>query len=369
MSHLFRSRTSTLAGAVLLASVSGCSWLGLEGTSNDYLSAETIKRSEIPENLDRPVFIDALEIPEVVDSRGISGEKFEVGLPEPLSTTYGVEQIVIRKLGDQQWVFLDTPPAAVWPKIRQFWEAKNIDVQYADPRRGIIESSWVSSSSGSADEIFSSITSGMAWANATASLQNKFRLRIEAGIRTGSSEVYLEVKQAPLGAPVNPNTADWNGASDNEALEGKFLSELAYYLGDTINDGFSVSRGAMAIRGSRVEILPDAEKPVLRYKLDFDRTWATVGDALENARIAVDDLNRSDQIYYVNYNDNTYREPGFLDKLFGRQEPSVGEENRYLVKLEDGDEGVSVTVYKDKNTLAGALVAERLLKIIKEYST
>jgi len=369
MKDLIFCRTPQACGAlVLMFLLSGCSWLGITNSSEDYLKSASIPRVVVPDSLDQPPFVDALVIPAVDDTRGLTGEKLTIGLPEPLSTSFGVEQIVIRKLGDTRWVFIDTPPAAVWPKIRLFWEVNNMELQYADPRRGIIETNWLSSTTGEPDKIFNSLKSGVAWADSTATMQNKFRLTIEAGIRSGSSEVHLEQKQASIGAPVRPDTANWNGKSDDLELENKVLTELAYFLGETIPQGFSISQGAMNIRNSRVEILPDRSRPVLRYKLDFDRTWATVGAALETARVEIQDLDRSSANYYVYYDDTNYEEPGFFGRLFSDKEV-VGEANRYLVHLDSEEDGIHVTVFKDPENLADPLVAERLLKIIKEYSS
>ena len=368
--HVNSSRVLRHSGILVVLSLlmSGCSWLGIENNSDDYLESESIPRVTIPQGLDTPEFTDALVIPEINDSRGLMGEKLKVGLPEPLSTATGVEQIVIRRLGEDRWIFIDTPPAAVWPKIRLFWEVNNMELQYADARRGILESTWLASVPGDPDEVFQSLKSGVAWADSKATVQNKFRLSIEAGIRSGSSEVHLEHKQVPLGAPVRQDTANWNGTSDDGEVEYKLLSELAFFLGETIPQGYSISQGAMNIRSSRVELLPDKTKPVLRYKLDFDRAWATVGKALTDASINIDDRDRSSAIYYVLYNATMNRQPNFFSRLFSDEE-TLGEENKYQVHLESHEDGVHVIVYKNPSSLAEPLVAERLLKIIKEHSS
>jgi outer membrane protein assembly factor BamC len=371
---------------VVLASAltQSCSWLG--ASEDAYLQAGSVSRTKIPESLDEPIYDDAMAIPPIDDARGIAGQKLELGLPEALSTAFGVEQIVIKRIGDNRWVFIDTPPAAVWPRIRQFWEAHNLEVQTADPRRGIIESTWLASREGEADVVYQSLVSGVAWADPGATVQNKFRLTIEPGIRNGSCEVFVEHKQVPLGAPVRQDTANWNGGSDDELLENKVLTEMAYFLGENINQSITVSREAMNIRGTRAEIIPDKEKPILKYKLSFDRAWATVTDALENARISVDDLDRDSAIFYVLYDDTIKAEPGFFSKMFASddekdQKPGffgklfssdkdpVLAANRYLLMLEEHDKEVFVTVRKDADTLADPFLAERLLKIIKEYSS
>ena len=159
--HVNSSRVLRHSGILVVLSLlmSGCSWLGIENNSDDYLESESIPRVTIPQGLDTPEFTDALVIPEINDSRGLMGEKLKVGLPEPLSTATGVEQIVIRRLGEDRWIFIDTPPAAVWPKIRLFWEVNNMELQYADARRGILESTWLASVPGDPDEVFQSLKS------------------------------------------------------------------------------------------------------------------------------------------------------------------------------------------------------------------
>ncbi|MBT5702183.1 MAG: outer membrane protein assembly factor BamC, partial [Gammaproteobacteria bacterium] len=60
--------------------------------------------------------------------------------------------------------------------------------------------------------------------------------------------------------------------------------------------------------------MAEPEGMVLKYKLDFDRAWATVGAALEDARISVEDLDRTSAIYYVYYSSRHDPDPGFFSK-------------------------------------------------------
>lgn len=353
-----------------LSTLSSCIWFENYDRRDVYLHAESIPRVTIPSGLDQPDFTDALSIPDVNDSRNIAGEKLVLGLPQALSTSYGVEQIVLKKLGDTRWIFLDTPPASVWPKIKLFLEEKNILIQSADPAKGVIESQWLTAMNGDATEKYESIVSGDAWADSLATTQHKFKFIIEAGIRSGSSEVYLEQKEVPLNSPVRRDTANWSGVSDDLDLENEMLRKLAFYLGENINKSV-VSIGAIALRNEKTELIPDAVKPILIYRLPYNRVWATVGDAFENIGIPVEDLNRDAGKYYVNFEETIVEEPGFLSRIFFRKGKKIvaSDENRYLVLLKSVEDQVEVTVFKDETTPADATVAERLLKIIKESSS
>jgi len=333
-----------------------------------YLDAEIQAPVEIPEGLDVPPFVDALQIPDIDDIHDLSGEKLVVGLPEAINTV-DVEQIVIKKLGESRWIFLDEPPATVWPKLQRFFVINNLEVQRSNPRSGVIESGWLISREGEAAQVYESLISGTAWSDSGATVQNKLKLTIEPGIRSGSSEVYLTHKQLALNSPEAVSNPNWDGGSDDLELETEILTRLAYYLGENINE-MVISVGATALRQQKAELFSDSVKPILRYRLEFNRAWATVGDALQNARIEVDDRDRSSAVYYVYFDEEIDREPGFLSRLFSREsEAEQSDQNRFLVRLDSQDGEVWVTVLKDEQTPADSLVAEHLLKIIKESST
>lgn len=350
--------------------MSACSWLGIEGNEGAYLEAITIPATKIPRNLDQPAFVDLMEIPPINDVRRLRGKELELELPEALSTTFGVEQIVLRKLGNKRWIFLDAEPAGVWNKAKQFWEANNIDLAVVDPGKGLMETGWLVSGEGKVDQVYESLKMGMNQKSSAAGKLNRFRMNLEPGVRNGSTEISLTHVESSLGSSESLTNNDWPQKPDNEELTGKVLSELAYYLGDNINSSSTISLLAGNLSKTRAELVPDASKPVLKYHLDFNRAWSTVGSALKSARIDVEDLNRSSRVYYVYYDDGTVDEPGFLKRLFTSDDKNPAElEHRYQIHLDDQTDEVHVTVYKDDTTLAEAFIAERLLKVIKEYSS
>lgn len=359
---------------ILVVTLAGCSWIDKYDRRDKYLEAGSIPPTQIPPGLDQPPFEAAFPIPQVADARGLSGKKFEIGLPQAVSTTFGVEKVVIKKLGDSRWVFLDATPSTVWPQIVRFFAVTNMDVALADPRRGVLESEWISTRDDGAEEIVVSIAK-QDFDQAT--IANRFRVSIEPGIRSGSSEVYLETRQLSLGAASLPEDVSWEGKSDDLELEAGLLTKLAYYLGESINEPvFSI--GATALREEKARLIPDIVSPVLIYKLEYERAWATVGSALKNARIPVEDLDRTAQIYYIYYDPSrVYKEePGFFSRLFSKEEDvqALGDTYRYKILLQTPEDATGVTdvrvTIQDKNgNPADALISEGLLRVIKESST
>lgn len=363
---------------IVVAVTSGCSWIGLDryfGKSDEQVRLEkgSSAPTEMPEELDEPPYVDLMPIPDVVDYRGLSGRTIEVGLPQALSSGFGIEQIVIRRLGDDRWVFLDLPTATIWPQVVLFWEENHFPVAKLDPRNGVLESEWLVGSEGNPDEIFESMKSGSGWSSPSSAKQFKFRVRVEPGVRNSSSELFVEQKQRDLGDPLE---VDWDGSSDNPELEGKMLSAMAYYLGDRIAEGPKVSLLAAGLQESKANLITASDGMVLSYKLDFDRAWATVGSALEDARVTVNDLDRTSSIYYVTYSSGHDPDPGFFSRLLGRRgahEQEPGEGFKFRVHVEEEGEQVRVTVAMDEDasldTTENLILRERLLKLIKEYST
>jgi outer membrane protein assembly factor BamC len=350
----------------LVMAVCGCSLLlktGVMKGRSEYLEAGSLTRTDIPSGLHSPQFDDLMAIPVVIDSRGLAGRKFELEIPEPLSTTYGIDRIVIKRLGDDRWIFLDASPATVWPRIEEFWSSQNLELSVSDPARGVMESAWTPSQLGDAPSIFESMVAG----SQPAVLENKFRLRVIPGVRTSSTEVHLTHKIALLGDHETPR---WDTGSDNRELEGEVLSRIARHLGESINESLSVSLVATGIQASRSELIPDPSEPRLTYNLSWDRAWATVNSALKTAEIDVEDLDRSNGRFYVYYDERVGRDPGFLLRLL-MPKRAGGAEHRYTIQLKETEDEnpVQVTVRKDEESLADPLFAERLLKIIKEFST
>ena len=359
--------------AVLL--LHGCGWLGWFGKSDQQLRLETGSSglTRIPETLDQPAFVDAMPIPEVVDYRGLAGQEIELRLPDALSTTFGVDQIVIRRLGDDRWVFLDLPLATVWPGMVLFWEEHGLPVALLEPRTGVLETEWIPGLGGNPDEIYDSMTSGSVRQGQQGAKQYRFRVRVEPGVRSGSTELYVEQAERAWSGP--DEGPQWDGLSDNPELEGKVLGVLARYLGERMAEGPGISLLAAGLQESKASLVAEPGGMVLKYRLDFNRTWATVGNALEDARVSVEDLDRSSAVYYVYYTSRHDPDPGFFSRLFGAGDDSEEDQDpghKFRVQLEPRQEEVWVTVDVESE-LAGntdsLILKERLLKLIKEYST
>jgi len=361
--------------AIVVSNLGACSYFKIfRDKGGDYLQAENNAPTVIPDELDTPPFQDLMAIPEVVDSRGISGQELELSLPAPLSSNYGVDRIVVRKLGDNHWIFLDAPNATIWPKLREYWITNNMDIDSEDPRNGWIETKWLLSRDGTPEEIYTSLISGKAKFDSRSTIESRFRMQVDPGVRQGSSEVRLQYLQVAID-DVNKHNLSWDSEAVNEAgiiaIEEKVLPQLAQYIGATLNQRSTVSMLASTMgKTQRAVLTPDKVKPVLTYYLGYDRTWSTVENAIRNAGITIEEEDRAASMLKVVYTDNSQKDAGFISRIFsGDDDETRDDATRFNVRLEKIEDRVEVTIYKTGTELANANIAERMLKIIKEYST
>lgn len=367
----------TTVTLLLTLALSGCSWFSWFGKSDEQIELETgsSETTTIPEGLDEPGFVDLMPIPNVDDYRGLAGQPYEVGLPQALSTSFGVDTIVIRRLGDDRWVFVDLPVATIWPQVVLFFEENQLPVAVLDPRNGVLETEWIVGESGNPDEIYESLSRGTNWSNTDSLQQYRFRVTVEPGVRNGSTEIFLEQIERRFG---ESRDVAWQGESDNPELEGKVLSSIAYFIGGRTAEGPTVSLLAAGLQESKASLVTESGNMVLKYRLTFDRAWATVGAALENARVNVKDLDRSSAVYYVRYSSGHEPEPGFFSRIIGiySDDDESADGYDFQVQLASEGEEVHVTVAGEGQAENLALsdtesliLRERLLKLIKEYST
>ena len=351
--------------------LNGCVSLGWLGKSDEQKKLEegSSKATKIPSELDAPLFRDPMAIPEIQDFRGLSGTEIELGLPDPLATNFGVEQILIRRLGDSRWVFVDLPVATVWPRVLLFFEEKSFPLASVEVGEGRIETDWISGSSGDVESIFESFGNRNKGEIQGYSHEYSFNVLVETGVRTGSTELYVEERNRSRND--ESLSVSWDGTSDLPALEAKMLSSLAYYIGERLAEGPSISLAAATRGASKVETISGENGTFLRYRLDFERTWATIGRALEDAEVKVTDLDRSAGVYYVSYSSLANSKVGFLKRLFNSEdEKKEGRPFLVTVSSESGQIIVNATPPSDSSPGPEDLVLrERLIKIIKEYST
>lgn len=336
--------------AAILLSLGACSWLfDDEGTfrdrSNDYRKATVEKPLELSEGIESESIGDGYAIPPISDRTSLN-DLFEIPKPDPMSEDANIGVVRINKLDSQRWILVDGSPGQVWPRLRGFLNLNQLSVQRVDPVSGIIETTWLQPSGEN-------------------QLPERYRLRVDQGVQRGTSEVYV------LQADKRAGDANWPDLSSNDERAEIMTRELAQYLADSTAAGSVSMLAQQAIDTTGKITLEEDEQsqPFIRLNLPFNRAWASVGRSLEKSGYTVDDLNRSDQIYYVYYKEKTTKkdDKGFFARLFSRSSNDDADKGTpYVVKLATtADQSVIITIEAPgKNSLTKS-ESEKLLKLLK----
>ena len=324
---------------------------GIGGNPETYRDARIMPPMEIPPELDSYT-IDALYV--IPETPLISGVTFadDIPLPKPIETRRR-EGVVIQALGDRRWIVIDATPAQVWPLVRDFWSQLNLELDMADPGAGVMETAWLESSN-------------------APELRQKYRVVIEPGLHSSSSEIILRHQQNLRTQPP-PLTVEWPEVSDDPDLERQILDAISQYLADR-NDIYQASTASLlagTIEGARKANIVDAagNPPFLALRIDYDRAWVQVRQALDNAEVEIIDSNREDSVFNVRFAGIVQQapEPGFFRRLIGgsNDAPELIYQD-FTLHLEDAGGSINVTSEALEEAEDSARLNRELLQVIIE---
>lgn len=313
-------------GSALIPVLSGCSFLmGDDGPFRDrqadYLVAPIIPTMEIPDTLDSYTLDELYVIPPMPEGE----HSYFVQAPKPHALDTNIrEGVVVQRFGDRRWIVIGAEPAQVWPRLRDYWSTAQIPVASEDPVRAITETAWLGDEEGN---------------------RNKYQVRIEPGLHSGNSEVYvLQVSESYVSDPAAP--VNWPQNSANLELEHAMLDDISLYLADRTDlyRASSVSLLAGSIEAeSKASVIPTSRGDTLQLRVDFDRVWSQVGQALSNAEIEVTDSSRDEAFYSVLFSGvEEERRPGFFARLFGADDTEDMGKTPFTLHLISGEGQVTI---------------------------
>ncbi len=187
--------------ALVIGNTSGCGWLwGPEGyfrdRGDDYLNARETAPMQVPDGMQSKPLDPLLPIPlNVATSTEKEGE-YEVPRPQPLAGAGDVSDFSLQRSGDTRWLVAQRPPAEVWPVAHQFFEENGFPIADERPQTGEFSTNWqpLSQLSAPLARRLSSRVSGV-----EPDSQARVRVRIEPGVQTNTSEVYVLSETRPAG--------------------------------------------------------------------------------------------------------------------------------------------------------------------------
>ena len=301
----------TLAALWLAGCSTGGELLLFKNRESAYQLAGTAPELKLPKDLDGSRLQPLMVVPPLSRTAVVASVLDPINpKPQSLNNTSEEQYIKIQKLGDRHWLVIGESPAIVWPRVKQFLVDNRMTLVSDEPGSGLLETDWVPLDGLGEDDLRRSLRKA---AQGDLSRPAKLFVRVEPGLRDGTSEVHLRQINDVL------IRTRWPEKSALPAAEETLLTTVGEYLAaDAV--GPAISLRAQRIAGESKSILEkdDSGKPRLVLRLDYDRAWATVGQAMAKAELNVTDLNRSTGMFYVQVSeaDLEMEKPGFVGRLF-----------------------------------------------------
>ncbi|MGK0442433.1 MAG: outer membrane protein assembly factor BamC [Pseudohongiellaceae bacterium] len=342
------SKIKTILVVSLGLNLSACGWLtGDDGyfrdRSNDYRKSQELEYLKIPTGINVSIIDDSYAIPEISDRADLTSE-FVVPRPEALGEDVNREAVRISRLGDEQWVLVNIPPGQVWPRLRSFFNLGRVGLLRADAIRGVLETAWI-------QPVDSSLP------------KERYQLRIEQGVQRGSSEVRVTHMDIAAGL-------DWPESSSSTERENKLVQQLAQFLADSsINSSVSMLAEQAINASGRVTIEQQANRePHIVLQLPYYRAWASLGLAIGKAGYITDDLDATQQVYYVHYVHDEEEDEAWFSGWFSDNTDTIQEGDAYFVRMIKRDEQqVEITIELQSGEVMAEGEADMLLKLIKRH--
>ena len=366
---MFRSPILRAAALVCVVGLPGCSWIlddeGLiQDRRNEYREARPARTPEVPDDLDGSTIRELMPIPEVGGmDRYRSQEDFDLPRPATLFAREEDRGVRIQRFSGDSWIVAPDPPTSVWPRVKQFMSDNGVTVFSEDPEGGVIVSNWIQLR----DEAYNDLVRSALTASPGREPWHQLQIRVEQAVRQGATE--LHVVQAGGASP--SGRPDFAAGSTSAEAEAELLASLAEYLAAELG-GAGVSFVAQTIATeAKAEIVRRTNAPpVLRLRLPFDRAWATVSTALENAEIPVDESDQATRVYRIRYDETQFRgdEPGWFARLFDFRRDGAGGDP-YTLRLEDSADGFELVVLDERDRAVDRETGEQILSLLREYAS
>ncbi len=387
-SSLLQTTTVLIALTVLTACSTNFDTV-LPDRRPDYRQSKVMSKLEVPPDLTSSTIDDTLVVPEInptssaslsayASERGgsqLQTKKAEAVLPPQPGITWEQD-------GSQRWLVIAAQPDQVWPKVREFWTSNGFALKRDDPTIGIMETDWVENRADIPQDGLRAILKKYLDVLYSAPTRDKFRVRLERSADGKETAVYLThygVEEVAAGgtSASSTNTYTWQRRPSNPELEAEMLSRLTVYLGASEKRASAQqAKAGTTPAGPRVRLVEQGGESQLLISEDYSRTWRLVGLALDSSNYAVEEQNRSQGLYVVEYRDPEKEnqkpgEEGFFSKLaFWRGKPDAPPEGtRYRVRLA-GQSGQTVVLVRNASdqpdqSSGARQVLEALQKVIK----
>ena len=334
---------------------------------------------EVPPDLARPAGDDMLA---GVKPKSATASGYAAGNGSPAATdsaplataapapaAASAARVRLERDGAQRWLVVQDTPDRVWAAARAYLLRNNYKLTVDNSKTGLLETDWLDR-----PVQFSNPLGRFIASLSSTGLRDRFRVRIEAGRDAGTSEVYVShqgLEQVVTSRDASSGNVEttWQPRASDPQMEADLLDKLMVDFG---LDSQQAKNQLASASTPRVQLAKDT---LFLPQENLDVAWRRVGQALDRAGVAIEDLDRNAGIYYVHYVSGVAKKES---KLFGFLGSGNGSDtdrkadsslDRFQVVLKTQADGTNVTVRDVKGELddspAGAGLLNQLYQQLR----
>jgi outer membrane protein assembly factor BamC len=374
--------TRTVVAAILLSSLlSACGSVDVDEYLPDQRLAykkqrEAADNLEIPPDLTSGNFDDAMDVPDLGGSATYSEYVGERKRTRQVSSSGEVlpevKDVALKREGDRRWLEVAAAPRDVWPRLVGFWRSQGILLTEQDPSAGVMKTDWLENRAEISRDILTNTLRKVVDGLYETSTRDQYRIRIEPGLRAGTTDLYLThrgMAERLVSNTVGEGaTTVWEPSGSDPDKEAAMLRRLMVYLGVTEARAERVVAEERATV-TRARLVQEGGGPVLLVDDEFRRAWRSTGVALDRIGFAVEDRDRTQGVYYVRYDDPTKgqeKKKGFMSKLAFWSSDDADTVNQYQVKLTASADQTRVEVRDQAGRRDNSPTGQRILTLLGE---
>ncbi|MCK5697023.1 MAG: outer membrane protein assembly factor BamC [Gammaproteobacteria bacterium] len=235
-----------------------------------------------------------------------------------------------------------------WEKMREFWLDSGMLIKRENPATGILETEWAENRADIPQDMIRSALSYVLESFYSAATRDKYRVRIEDNNQEGEINLYLTHygMEEVVESDITERTI-WKVRPRDPELEAEMLGRMMVYMGVEEQKARVLLARTETQKMERATISRNEQGNArLVVKETFPRAWRRTGVSLDRISFVVEDRNREEGVYYVQYIDPMAEEnDGFFSKMnFWKDEIAV-DQSKYQIKLlPRGDDTVIIVL-------------------------
>lgn len=291
-----------------------------ESKSFDYKAPPVkVRALDVPPDLTSYVGDDRYGIPGEAESGTSFLDYSQGGARRKASSVLPpVKNVRLEQNGTQRWLVVNDKAENIWPVVKSFWQENGLVIKIENPQAGVIETDWAENRAKipmDAFRKFLKVIDGIF----SSGERDQYHTRLQRSKDGNSTEIYISHYGMQEVADKNNTGYRWITRANDPELEATMLQLLMSKLGggSGVLDNTQKALAVPAVDGlaaPKLNKLADGSQSILLSE-PFDKSWRKVGLALEQAKIALADKDRSKGIYFLSTGKDEAKNKNGTDKI------------------------------------------------------